>query len=81
MVDLVTSTAVIGTWVLIVGTLAFAYGQMRQTRRINSATTILDLRNRFEAPSMIAARRSKVSALDGVCVSSWSERRVSRLRL
>jgi hypothetical protein len=55
--DLATWTAVIGTWVLVVGTLAFAYWQMRQTRRISSATTILDLRGKFEAPAMIAARR------------------------
>src|SRR5271156_4613294 len=55
--DLATWTAVIGTWVLVVGTLAFAYWQTRLTRRINSATTILDLRGKFEAPAMIAARR------------------------
>jgi hypothetical protein len=55
--DLATWTAVVGTWVLVVGTLAFAYLQSRLTRRINSATTILDLRGKFEAPAMVAARR------------------------
>jgi len=55
--DLATWATVVGTWILIVGTLTFAYWQMRQNQRINSAKTILDLRDRFDSPSMRAARR------------------------
>jgi hypothetical protein len=61
--DLATWATVVGTWVLIVGTLSFAYWQMRQTQRINSAQTILDLRNRFDAPPMRASRRELATQL------------------
>jgi hypothetical protein len=54
--DFTTWAALAGTWILVIGTLAFAYWQMRQTRRINSAQTILDLRDRFDRPAMRAAR-------------------------
>ncbi|MGC2289726.1 MAG: hypothetical protein WA688_07725 [Thermoplasmata archaeon] len=55
--DLATWVTILGTWVLVVGTLTFAYWQMRQTQRINSAKTILDLRDRFDSPAMRATRR------------------------
>lgn len=57
VLDLVTWITVLGTWVLVVGTLTFAYWQMRQTQRINSAKTILELRDRFDSPEMRASRR------------------------
>ncbi|MGA9838831.1 MAG: hypothetical protein WBF81_04460 [Thermoplasmata archaeon] len=55
--DLETWATLVGTWILIVGTLTFAYWQMRQTQRINSAKTVLDLRDRFDSAPMRAARR------------------------
>ncbi len=61
--DLATWAALVGTWVLIIGTLSFAYWQMRQTSRINSARTILDLRDRFDSPTMRAARQHLSSVL------------------
>jgi hypothetical protein len=64
-IDLGTLTALVGTWVLVVGTLAFAYWQTRQARRINSASTILDLRERFDAPPMRVARRQLALELLG----------------
>ena len=36
---------------------------MRQTHRLNSASTILDLRERYDAPGMRAARRSLAAQL------------------
>lgn len=61
--DLVTWITILGTWVLVVGTLTFAYWQMRQTQRINSAKTILDLRDRFDSPAMRISRREVASQL------------------
>jgi len=61
--DIATWAALVGTWILVVGTLAFAYWQTRQARRINSAQTILDLRGRFDAPAMRAARRQLAAEL------------------
>ncbi len=55
--DLTTWAALVGTWVLVVGTLVFAYWQLRQTQRLHSATTLLDLRERFYGPRHLAARR------------------------
>ncbi len=55
--DLVTTATLVGTWVLVVGTLAFAYWQLRQARRLHSATTLLDLRERFYGARMRVARR------------------------
>ncbi len=56
-IDLTTWAALIGTWVLVVGTLAFAYWQLRQNQRLHSASTLLDLRERFYGPRMREARR------------------------
>jgi len=48
---------IIGTWVLVVGTLAFAYWQLRQNQRLHSASTLLDLRERYFSQRMRQARR------------------------
>jgi hypothetical protein len=55
--DFLTLATVLGTWVLVAGTLAFAYWQLRQAQRLHSATTILDLRERYYSPRMRQARR------------------------
>jgi hypothetical protein len=55
--DWATWVALIGTWVLVVGTLGFAYWQLRQSQRLHSASTLLDLRERFFNPRMQTARR------------------------
>lgn len=55
--DFVTWATIVGTWVLVVGTLAFAYWQLKQAQRLHSATTLLDLRERFYGGRMRQARR------------------------
>ncbi len=54
--DTATWATIAGTWVLVVGTLSFAYWQLRQAQRLHSATTLLDLRERFYSPRMRLAR-------------------------
>ena len=54
--DPATWTA-LGTWVLVVGTLAIMYWQTRQTRVLNSASSVMALRERFDAPHLRLARR------------------------
>jgi len=49
---------ILATWVLALGTLAFAYWQLRQNQRLHSTTTLLDLRDRFYGPRMRQARRT-----------------------
>jgi hypothetical protein len=71
--DFTTWATLVGTWILIVGTLSFAYWQMRQTQRINSAKTILDLRDRFDSPPMRAARRELSTQLLGPEVTTEIE--------
>jgi len=61
--DFVTWATVIGTWVLVVGTLAFAYWQLRQAQRLHSATTLLDLRERYYSARMRVARHDLASWL------------------
>jgi len=56
-IDLTVWVTVAGTWVLVVGTLAFAYWQMRQNQRLHSTSTLLDLRERFYSPRLRQARR------------------------
>jgi hypothetical protein len=56
-IDPVTLAALVGTWVLVVGTLAFGYWQLRQESRQHSASTLLDLRERFYNARMRQARR------------------------
>src|SRR5215472_1766574 len=55
--DIATWATIVGTWALVVGTLGFAYWQLRQASRLHSATTLLELRERFYSPRMRQARR------------------------
>lgn len=55
--DLPTLATILGTWILVVGTLAFAYWQLRQAQRLHSATTILELRERYYGPRLRQARK------------------------
>jgi len=57
-IDLTIWVPIIGTWVLVIGTLAFAYWQVRQAGRLHSATTLLDLRERFYNPRLRMTRRN-----------------------
>jgi hypothetical protein len=59
MVDL-TNLALwtaVGAWVLAIGTLFLMYWQTRESRRLNSANTVMGLREKFDSPRMRAARR------------------------
>ncbi|MDE1822188.1 MAG: hypothetical protein KGJ23_02665 [Euryarchaeota archaeon] len=47
----------IGTWILVIGTLAIMYWQTRQNRVLNSANAVMTLRERFDSDRMRAARR------------------------
>jgi len=55
--DLTIWVPILGTWALVVGTLAFAYWQLRQNQRLHSTSTLLDLRERFFTPRLRKARR------------------------
>ncbi len=55
--DLLIWIPIIGTLALAVGTLVFAYWQLRQSQHLHSATTLLDLRERFYSPRLLQARR------------------------
>jgi len=57
-IDLTIWVPILATWVLVVGTLAFAYWQLRQDRRLHSTTTLLDLRDRYYTQRMRQARKS-----------------------
>jgi len=57
-IDLSIWIPIFATWILVVGTLAFAYWQLRQNQRLHSTTTLLDLRDRFYSPRMRQARRT-----------------------
>jgi len=56
--DVAEWATILGTWVLVVGTLSFAYWQLRQAQRLHSATTLLELREGFYSPRMKRARRA-----------------------
>lgn len=56
--DLTTWATLLGTWALVVGTLGFAYWQLRQAQRLHSATTLLDLRERWYSPRLRDSRRT-----------------------
>jgi hypothetical protein len=43
--------------VLVIGTLFFAYWQLRQAQRLHSSTTLLELRERFYNPRLRQARK------------------------
>ncbi len=49
---------ILATWVLAIGTLIFAYWQLRQSQRLHSATTLLDLRERFYSARLQRSRRA-----------------------
>jgi len=57
-IDLSVWIPITATWILVVGTLAFAYWQLRQNQRLHSTTTLLDLRDRFYSPRMRQARKT-----------------------
>ena len=57
-IDLSIWIPILGTWVLVVGTLAFAYWQLRQNQRIHSSSTLLELRERFYSPRLQQARKT-----------------------
>ncbi len=60
--DPLTLTA-LGTWVLVVGTLVLMYWQNQQTRELNSASSIMMLRERFDAPGVRRARKHLATRL------------------
>jgi hypothetical protein len=60
--DPVTLTA-LGTWALVVGTLFLMYWQTRQNRDLNSATSVMLLRERFDAPHLRRARKHLATRL------------------
>ena len=60
--DPATLTA-LGTWALVVGTLVLMYWQTRQNRNLNSATSVMLLRERFDAPHLRRARKHLASRL------------------
>jgi hypothetical protein len=47
----------IGTWILVVGTLILMWWQTRQDHALNSANAVMQLRERFDSERMRAARR------------------------
>lgn len=55
-IDIATWTA-LGTWALVIGTLILMYWQTRQAQELNSANSILTLRERFDSPRMRQARK------------------------
>ena len=61
-IDLSVWVPILATWILVVGTLAFAYWQLRQNQRLHSTSTLLDLRDRFYGLRMRQARQT---------LSSW----------
>jgi len=49
--------SLVGTWVLVVGTLLLMLWQNLQTQKLASATAVMSLRERFDSPRMRASRR------------------------
>jgi hypothetical protein len=49
--------SLVGTWVLVVGTLILMYWQTRSSQHLNSANAVMALRERFDGTRMRAARR------------------------
>jgi hypothetical protein len=47
----------IGTWILVLGTLVLMYWQTRQNQILNSSNSVLTLRERFDSDRMRSARR------------------------
>jgi hypothetical protein len=57
-IDLTVWIPILATWILVVGTLVFAYWQLRQSQRLHSTSTLLDLRDRFYSQRMRQARKT-----------------------
>jgi hypothetical protein len=53
-----TTLTAIATWALVIGTILLMYWQTRQTRELNSAQSVMQLRERFDAPHLRRARRT-----------------------
>ena len=53
----------LGTWALVVGTLVLMWWQTRTTQRLNSANAVMALREQFDAPSILRARKKLASDL------------------
>ncbi|MGA8604600.1 MAG: hypothetical protein WB788_06015 [Thermoplasmata archaeon] len=49
--------SLVGTWVLVLGTLLLMYWQTLQAQKLNSANAVMNLRERFDSPRMRASRR------------------------
>ena len=49
--------SLVGTWILVIGTLFLMYWQTRQNQHLNSANAVMALRERFDGSRMRAARR------------------------
>ncbi|HYA70127.1 MAG TPA: hypothetical protein VEH28_01990 [Thermoplasmata archaeon] len=49
--------SLVGTWVLVVGTLLLMLWQNLQAQKLNSANAVMNLRERFDSPRMRASRR------------------------
>jgi hypothetical protein len=49
--------SLVGTWVLVVGTLLLMLWQNLQAQKLNSANAVMNLRDRFDSPRMRASRR------------------------
>ncbi len=55
--DPLTTSIAAATWTVAVGTVVLMWWQMSQQRELNSAATILSLRDRFDTVQMRASRR------------------------
>jgi hypothetical protein len=53
----------LATWILAAGTLAAAYWQAKQQRRINSANMVMMLHDRFESTVMKSQRKQLATAI------------------
>ena len=49
--------SLVGTWILVIGTLILMYWQTRQEQHLNSANAVMSLRERFDGTRMRAVRR------------------------
>ena len=56
-VDALTVSIAAATWTVAGGTLVLMWWQLSQQRELHSAATILDLRDRYDAPHLRAARK------------------------
>jgi hypothetical protein len=52
-----TTLTAIATWVLVISTIVLLWWQTRQARELNSAQSVMQLRERFDAPHLRRARK------------------------